>query len=83
MVTLYSTGCPRCKILAKRLDAANVSYTINDNMEDIEKVCEEIGTDMVPILAVEELGEGETLMKFTYMDFENAMKWAGEQTNAV
>jgi hypothetical protein len=38
---------------------------------------------MVPILAVEELGEGETLMKFTYMDFENAMKWAGEQTNAV
>ena len=82
MTTLYSTGCPRCKVLAKKLDAAGIPYAIVTDMDEILKACREVGTDMVPILAVEEPGEGEVLMKFSFMGFENAMKWVGEQTNA-
>lgn len=82
MTTLYSTGCPRCKVLAKKLDAAGIPYTVVTDMDEILKACKEVGTDMVPILAVEEPGEGEVLMKFSFMGFENAMKWVGEQINA-
>lgn len=82
MTTLYSTGCPRCKVLAKKLDAAGIPYVVVTDMDEILKACKEVGTDMVPILAVEEPGEGEVLMKFSFMNFENAMKWVGEQINA-
>lgn len=82
MVTLYSTGCPKCNVLKKKLDAANIPYTVVTDMDEILKACKEVGTDMVPILAVEEPGEGEVLMKFSFMDFGNAIKWVGEQTNA-
>lgn len=31
MITLYSTGCPQCKILEKKLDMNNYKY---DKIED-------------------------------------------------
>lgn len=71
---LYSTGCPRCKILAKRLDAAGIEYDVIDDMDEIMKACKAIGTDMVPVL-----GNDYDNFGIEYMDFDKAMKWAGEQ----
>ena len=65
MVILYTTGCPRCKILATKLDRKNIQYSINSNSEEmIEK-----GFITAPMLEV----DGKI------MDFSQANKWVEEQ----
>lgn len=34
-VTLYSTGCPKCRILTSKLDAKNIKYAVNSNQEEM------------------------------------------------
>lgn len=77
-VTLYSTGCPKCNVLKKKLDAAGIKYAIVTDMDAIQKACEMAETDTVPILAVlEELpGVG---FELTFKQFSSAIKWVGEQ----
>lgn len=65
MVTLYSTGCPRCKILHQKLDAANIEYSVSDNIDDIVSQ----GFMSVPVLKVDN----------NYMDFGQAVKWVNNQ----
>lgn len=49
MITLYSTGCPRCKVLESALDAKNIAYKkITDEEEIINK-----GYLTIPILDVD------------------------------
>lgn len=33
MVTFYSTHCPKCNILEKKLKAANIDYTENNDVD--------------------------------------------------
>ena len=33
MVTLYSTGCPRCIVLEKKLDMAGIEYEIVSDVD--------------------------------------------------
>ena len=64
MVKLYSTGCPKCKILKTKLDKANIQYeTISDINEMLEK-----GFDTVPVLVVEN----------NIMEFVAANNWINE-----
>ena len=61
MIVLYSTGCPRCKVLEAKLKQKNVEYTeCNDVL-----VMEEKGITTVPCLAIDE----------EVLDFGNAVKW--------
>lgn len=47
-IVLYSTGCPKCNILIKKLKEANIKYeTIND-VDEIMKA----GFEAVPVLSV-------------------------------
>lgn len=46
---LYTTGCPKCEILKKKLKAKNIEYVENNNVEDMES----LGIDQVPILSVD------------------------------
>lgn len=32
-IILYSTNCPRCKILEKKLNIAGITYTINNDAD--------------------------------------------------
>lgn len=60
MITLYSTGCPKCQVLEKRLKKNNLDFTISDDVDFlIEK-----GFQSAPILGV------GTLL----FDFNSAMK---------
>lgn len=34
-VTLYSTGCPKCRVLTSKLDAKNIKYDVNSNQEEM------------------------------------------------
>lgn len=63
-VTLFSTGCPRCKVLKKKLDDKGVKYTVNN---DVDKMLE-MGIVEVPVLAV-----GEKMM-----GFKESMEWVNE-----
>ena len=61
MVILYSTGCPRCKVLETKLKQKNVEYIECSDIRELERK----GIATVPCLGI----EGEIL------DFGAAVKW--------
>lgn len=67
-VTLYTTNCPRCKVLEKKLQMAGVDFTIS---EDINKMLE-LGFKAAPVLVID--GEEPYL-------FKEACDWADQQMN--
>lgn len=64
-VILYSTGCPRCRILEQKLEKKNVEYML---VQDSELMIAK-GFMSAPMLEV----DGEI------MDFTQANKWINEQ----
>jgi len=58
---LYSTGCPRCNILKKKLDAKNITYTEFTDREQMIAM----GFNDIPILSVDD----------KLMDFAAANDW--------
>lgn len=61
MITLYTTGCPKCRILAKKLKDKNIVYA---EVTDVDEMLR-MGMSEVPVLEV----EGER------MSFGEAVKW--------
>lgn len=60
-VILYTTGCPKCRVLKSKLAEKNVEYQENTSIEDMQK----LGISLVPVLSV----DGEL------MDFTKAVKY--------
>lgn len=60
-VTLFSTGCPRCKVLAKKLDSKGITYTVVDDVDEMVKM----GIFNVPHLLVDG----------TLMSFKESVDW--------
>lgn len=60
-VTLYSTHCPKCNVLEKKLKQKNISY---EEVNDIE-IMKDKGYLSVPILEVDDVS----------MDFKIASDW--------
>lgn len=74
-VILYSTGCPKCNVLKKKLEAANINYTEVTDIDKVSQICNSTGFDSVPIIAIE---DGHIL------DFNRAIAWVkqvGEQND--
>lgn len=65
MVTFYTTHCPQCKVLQKKLDAMGIRYKENTNIDDML----DLGIKSAPALGV----EGKIL------GFKDAVKWVNEQ----
>ena len=63
-VILYSTGCPKCSILKKKLDEKNIPY---DTVSDVDYMVA-LGIEQVPVLSV----NGDI------MEFTQAIKWVNE-----
>ena len=34
-IIIFSTGCPKCNVLIKKLDIVGVNYTISNDVEEI------------------------------------------------
>lgn len=68
MITLYSTGCPQCSVLKKKLDQANIEYSINTDQATMLAM----GLVSVPALQVNDT---------TIYNFSDAVKWIKEQQN--
>ena len=66
-IILYSTGCPKCKMLKKRLQEYNIPYTENNDVDEMIK----LGITTVPYIQV----DGELL------DFAASWKWTQEVKN--
>jgi len=65
MVTLYSTHCPRCRVLESKLTQKNIEFNV---ITDIDKM-ESLGIQSVPILEVD-----DKLLNFT-----DAIAWVNKQ----
>jgi glutaredoxin len=65
MIILYSTGCPRCKVLETKLNSKNLEYTIVDDVDEMTGM----GIMSVPVLKV-----GDDLLSFV-----EANTWINEQ----
>ena len=64
-VILYSTGCPKCKVLKSKLDTAKIYYEIFDNVEEMINM----GMTTIPVLEVNN----------SRMSFKEAVKWINER----
>ncbi len=65
MIKMYSTGCPKCNVLKKKLDTHGIKYEIITDINAIQKIGEEHNINTVPILEA----NGKI------MDFKSAVKW--------
>lgn len=66
MITIYSTGCPRCNVLEKKLEQKNIEFTKVTDME----VMLSMGIKSVPMLQIDD---------GALMDYMNAVNWVKEQ----
>ena len=63
-VVLYSTGCPKCKILKSKLDSKNIKY---ETISDVD-LMQEKGFMSLPMLEVDN----------NLMEFVDAVHWVSE-----
>ena len=64
-IILYSTNCPKCKILEKKLTEKNIKFTKNNNVIEMT----ELGIDQVPVLSIDS----------KLLSFVEANKWINER----
>ena len=63
-VIFYTTGCPKCAILKRKLDAAHIPYTENRDVDEMQA----LGMTEAPALSV----GGEL------MSFGDSVRWVNE-----
>lgn len=63
-VILYSTGCPRCIVLSKKLAQSGIPFTVVSDADEMI----EMGFQTAPILSV----NGKT------MEFGDAVRWVNQ-----
>ena len=68
-IVLYSTGCPKCKILKQMLQEHGINFEIID---DVDKMME------LGIMQVPQLYDGHNMMGFT-----QAIQWIVDKSQEV
>ena len=61
MIKLYSTGCPRCKVIEKKLEQKNIQYEKVNDVTEMQR----LGFTSAPVLEV----DGK------YLNFGDANRW--------
>lgn len=64
-VILYSTGCPKCNVLKKKLNDKNINFTENNDID----IMTSLGIEQVPVLSI----DGKL------MNFTQANTWINER----
>lgn len=60
-IVLYSTGCPRCNVLKKKMEASGIPFEVRDDIDEMI----EMGIESAPVLVVYD----------KQMDFTEAVTW--------
>lgn len=68
-VTFYSTHCPRCQVLQRKLDKKGIQY---NEVNDVE-IMKRLGMKSAPALRVDD----------QLMEFAEATKWVNAQEDPV
>lgn len=68
MIVLFSTGCPKCSILKKKLEQKGIVYQENNSVEEMLG----LGITQVPVLKI-----GSRLLEFA-----DANDWVNKQESA-
>ena len=68
-IILYTTHCPKCKVLESKLNSKNIEYEICDDT----RVMIDLGFQQSPILRVDSV----------FYDFVDAIKWVNAQKGEV
>lgn len=63
-IILYSTGCPKCKILSEKLTQKNIGFEV---INDVAKMTE-LGISQVPVLSVDGC----------LLSFQKAVSWVND-----
>lgn len=72
-IIFYTTNCPRCQVLKKKMDSLGIEYELQDDIEEMMLW----GVQTVPTLRIEEeLFDSSSLT--TLLDFSQAVKWLKE-----
>lgn len=53
MIVLYSTGCPKCRVLEKKLSNLGRDFKIVDNQDEVLKFGQDHNMNSAPILVTE------------------------------
>ena len=70
-ITIYTTHCPRCEVLKKKLEQKGITwYNEIDSME----IMNDLGIKSVPMMSV---NDGEL------MNFEEAIKWINSVEGSI
>ena len=64
-ITLYSTNCPKCKLLEKELNSAKIEYNVVTDTNEMQA----LGLRSAPALKIDE----------ELMDFGAAVRWVNSQ----
>ena len=64
-VILYSTGCPKCKVLKAKLDSKGIKFDVVDDVDEMLR----LGITTVPCLGV----DGEVLNFKESVDYINSL----------
>ena len=64
MITLYSTNCPKCKVLEMKLKLTGKDFKIVDTIDEVVEVGKMCGITSAPILRVND----------EYYDFSKAVE---------
>lgn len=71
-IIFYTTNCPRCQVLKKKMDSLGIDYELNDDIEEMMLW----GIQTVPMLRIErELFNSSST---ALLDFSQAIKWLKE-----
>ena len=65
MIILFSTGCPRCKVLKSKLDEKEITYSVVDNVDKMLSM----GMTTMPVLEVDGVR----------MNFKEAINWVNSK----
>jgi len=60
--TLFTTHCPKCRVLEQKLQSKNLNFDICENTDEMAK----LGITSVPVLKINDTGE--------MLDFYSAVK---------
>lgn len=69
MIELFSTDCPRCKVLEKKLADANFKFVKQNDLQEVI----DAGFTSAPVLKINN----------TYYDFKQAIDWLNDTATPV
>lgn len=65
MIKLYSTGCPKCRVLEKKLAEKGIEY----NLISDKDIMKEKGLNFLPVLEIDD----------RLLEFKEAVNWVNKE----